>query len=461
MTATQTTFSLPELSLPEADIVIVGLGPGGVENMPLAVWQLLHTTDQVILRTERHPGIETLRRSVSFETCDDLYESHADFADVYGAIVGRVLERAQRGHVVYAVPGHPWIGEMTTPRIVTAAVAAGLSVDVLGGASFIESSWAAVGIDPMDGSQIVDGMLLARRHHPQIDVQFPALIAQVYARHVASDVKLVLLNAYPPEHPVTLIHAAGTDEARTQTVPLHEVDHRDDFDHLTSLYVPPLPRASLVDLQELIAHLRAPDGCPWDQEQTLVTLKGFLLDEAAETVEAIDNEDDDHTVEELGDLMGIAVMIAQVGSEEGRFQMADAIRTSVEKLTRRHPHVFGETDVENMDALYVQWDEIKAQERKAKGQAPKGPLDLPASLPALEKARQMQSKAEKAGLLSRKALAQENPALAALLPAGTNEEELGRVLWQLVAVAKQLDLEPEAALRSFAVRFREEAKPNE
>ena len=455
MSLQQPTIPWPALSLPEADILVVGLGPGGVENIPLAVWQLLHVTDQVILRTERHPGVDVLRQSVALETCDDLYESNADFVDVYDAIVRRVLDRSQRGRVVYAVPGHPWIGEMTTPRIVTAAVAAGLSVEVLGGASFIESSWAVVGVDPMDGSQIVDGMLLARRHHPQIDVQFPALIAQVYARHVASDVKLVLLNAYPPEHPVTRIHAAGTDEARTQTVPLHELDHSDDFDHLTSVYVPPLPRSSLSDLQELIAHLRAPEGCPWDQEQTLATLKGFLLDEAAETVEAIDNEDDDHTVEELGDLIGIAVMIAQVGSEEGRFQMADAVRTSVEKLTRRHPHVFGEAAVADMDALYVQWDEIKAQERKAKGQAPKGALDLPASLPALEKARQMQSKAEKAGLLSRKALAQENPALAALLPAGTGEEELGRVLWQLVAVAKQLDLEPETALRSFAVRFRE------
>ncbi|MCB0112849.1 MAG: MazG family protein [Caldilineaceae bacterium] len=458
MTAPQTAISLPELSLPEADIVIVGLGPGDVGNMPLAVWQILHTTDQVILRTERHPGVDVLRRSVAFETCDDLYESHADFADVYAAIVQRVLDRAQRGRVVYAVPGHPWIGEMTTPRIITAAVAAGLSVDVLGGASFVEPSWAAVGVDPMDGSQIVDGMLLAQRHHPQIDVNLPALIAQVYARHVASDVKLVLLNAYPPEHPVTLIHAAGTSGARTETVPLHEMDHRDDFDHLTSVYVPSISRSSLVDLQELIAHLRAPEGCPWDQEQTLSSLKGFLLDETAETVEAIDNEDDDHTVEELGDLLGIVAMIAQVGSEEGRFQMADAIRTTVEKLTRRHPHVFGEANFENMDNLYVQWDEIKAQERKAKGQAPKGPLDLPASLPALEKARQMQSKAEKAGLLNRQELAQENPALAALLPAGTTEEDLGRVLWQLVAVAKRLDLEPESALRSFAVRFREDTR---
>jgi tetrapyrrole methylase family protein/MazG family protein len=451
----QPSIPWPDLQLSEADITIVGLGPGDVGNMPLAVWQILHTARQVILRTERHPGVEVLRKHTDLITCDDLYEAHADFRQVYIAIAERVIAAARRGPVAYAVPGHPWIGEATTMMIRTAAEESGLTVHVMGGASFIAPSFAAMGVDAMDGSQIVDGMLLARRHHPQIDLNLPTLVAQVYAGSLASDVKLVLLNAYPPEHPVTLIQAVGTTHERTQTVPLHELDHGDDFDHLTSLFVPPLPRSSLLDLQELIAHLRAPEGCPWDQEQTLETLKAFLLDEAAETVEAIDAEDDDHTAEELGDLIGIAVMIAQVAGEEGRFQMGDAIRSSVEKLTRRHPHVFGEAEVANMDALYVQWDEIKAQERRIKGQAPKGPLDLPASLPALEKARQMQSKAEKSGLLNRRALAAEDPRLAELLPEDASEAELGQLLWRLVALTKVRELDPETALRSYAVRFRE------
>jgi tetrapyrrole methylase family protein/MazG family protein len=458
MTQTKTEIPWPDLHLSEADIIIVGLGPGDVGNIPLAVWQILHTAKQIILRTERHPGVEVLRKHINLITCDDLYETHDDFRQVYIAVAERVIEHARRAPVVYAVPGHPWIGEATTVMIHTAAAETGLTVEVIGGASFIAPSFAAMGVDAMDGSQVVDGMLLARRHHPQIDLNLPTLVAQIYARSLASDVKLVLLNAYPPEHSVTLLHAVGTSAARTETLPLHELDHRDDFDHLTSLFVPPLPRSSLLDLQELIAHLRAPEGCPWDQEQTLETLKAFLLDEASEVMEAIDAEDDDHTAEELGDLIGIAVMMAQVAGEEGRFQMGDAIRSSVEKLTRRHPHVFGEAEVANMDALYVQWDEIKAQERRIKGQAPKGPLDLPAALPALEKARQMQSKAEKTGLLSRRALAAEDPRLAELLPANASEADLGRLLWRLVALTKVRELDPETALRSYAVRFREEQR---
>lgn len=449
----------PELPLPTADIAIVGLGPGEVGEIPLAIWQLLHSGRRVILRTRRHPCVEALDGIADLQSCDDLYEMHDAFAAVYAAVVERVLAAAADGPVVYALPGHPWVGEATTGALLAGAAEKGLTVHVSGGASFIDAGSTALGLDPMEGCQIVDGMLLAARHHPQLDVSLPALVGQVYSRQVASDVKLTLLNAYSTEQPVTLIQAAGTPAQRTQTLALHELDRRDDFNHLTSLFIPAQRLGgSFNDLQELIAHLRAPEGCPWDQVQTFETLREFLLAECCEVLEAIDNEDDEHTAEELGDVLGIVAMIVQVAAEEGRFQMADAIRASVEKLTRRHPHVFDVANVPDMDGLYSQWDAIKAQERADKGQKPKGPLDgIPAALPALEKARELQSKAEKAGLLKRADVAAENPALAALLPPGSDVANLGRLLWQLTALAKSRDLQAEAALREYVVRFRERA----
>ncbi len=452
-----TQFPLPPLTLPNADIAIVGLGPGAVGDIPLVVWQLLHSGRQVILRTRRHPCVDALGQVANLQSCDDLYEQHDAFAQVYAGVVQRVMTAAGHGPVVYAVPGHPWVGEATTGAILERARAEGLAVHVSGGASFIDAAATSLGLDPMEGCQIIDGMLLAARHHPHLDVSLPALIGQVYARQVASDIKLTLLNAYPAEQPVTLIHGAGMGIQRTETFALHELDRRDDFDHLTSLFIPAQrPGGSLNDLQELIAHLRAPEGCPWDQVQTLQSLREFLLAECCEVLEAIDNEDDEHTAEELGDVVGIVCMIIQVAVEEGRFSMADAIRTSVEKLTRRHPHVFDVANVPDMDGLYSQWDAIKAQERADKGQKPKGPLDgIPAALPALEKARELQSKAEKAGLLKRVDVAAENPDLAHLLPVGSDEADLGRLLWQITALAKTQDLQAEAALREFAVRFRE------
>lgn len=449
--------TLPPTETNTADILIVGLGPGRAGDIPLAVWQVLHSVEQVILRTERHPSVAALADTLTWTSCDDLYAGQTQFQSVYAQITQRVLQAARTAPVVYAVPGHPWIGEATTELILEAAAAQGMTARVLGGASFIEPSFGTVGIDGMEGSQVADGMLLAQRHHPQTDVGLPLLIGQIYARRLASEVKLTLLNAYPPQHPVTLIQAAGTSAQRSRTVPLHELDRRDDFDHLTTLYVPPLPHgSSLIDLQELIAHLRAPEGCPWDQEQTLESLRPALLDEACEVLEAIDAGDDAHTAEELGDLLSNVVMMAQIAGEEGRFQMADVSRQIVHKLIRRHPHVFGDEEVANMEELFDIWNAVKAQERVDQGKAPKGALDgIPAALPALEKARKLQSKAEKAGLLDRAELATQNPALAALLPADADEAALGQLLWQLVALAKERGLNAENALRQYVVQFRE------
>ena len=447
------------------DITIVGLGPGEIEEITLGGWRALHGAAHVVLRTERHPCVAGLS-DLAWESCDDLYQQHETFADVYAAIAQRVVDLAlarresegEPGRVVYAVPGHPWVGEQTTRLILDQAAAAGLSTAVMGGASFIEPSFAAVGVDPMDGGQIVDAMLLAQQHHPRLEDGLPLLVAQLYSPLLAGDVKLTLLNAYPPEHPVTVLHAAGTPAQRLRALPLHELDRGDDFDHLTSLFVPPLAQySSYRDLQEIVAHLRAPEGCPWDREQTLLSLRADFLDECSELMEALDAEDDAHTVEEIGDVMLLATMLVQIGAEEGRFQLAEVMRGIVTKLIRRHPHVFGDVAVDNMDQLLSNWDAIKKAEKAEAGKPAPGPLDgIPTALPALEKARKLQSKAQKAGLLDRSALAASDPRLAALFFDEMDEASLGAFLWQVVALAHQHDLNAENALRAQVGIFRQE-----
>jgi len=447
-------------------IQIVGLGPGPFDQLTLGAWQALRAAPCLLLRTDRHPCVGEVRAGLRddavVQSCDDLYEQHAEFDDVYGAIVERLLAlAASHETVVYAVPGHPAVGEATTPRIRAAAAEAGIAVEIVDGLSFVEPSFAAVGVDPMDGSQIVDAMLVARQHHPMVDVNLPLLLAQVYARWLASDVKLTLLNGYPAEHAVTIVQAGGSPQQRLTTLPLAELDHGDHFDHLTSVYVPPLPpHSSFTALQELVAHLRAPDGCPWDREQTLESLRSDLLDECAELLEAIDAEADgsDQSAaicEEIGDVLLSAVMLTQIATEEGRFQMGDAVRGVVTKLIRRHPHVFGDVAVDGVDHVLANWDVIKAQEKAEQG-VTRGPLDgISPGLPALEKARKLQSKAAKAGLLDRAALAQSEPAVVALFDGTAGEPRFGEVLWQIVALAHAHDVSAEDALRSFAVRFRQ------
>jgi tetrapyrrole methylase family protein/MazG family protein len=448
-------------------ITIVGLGPGAFQDLTLGAWQTLREATQILLRTERHPvtGLLTESGEVRAElaSCDDLYAKHAEFAQVYAAIVERVFEMAGRvGDVVYAVPGHPLVGEATTRMILERARSEGVEVRIVGGQSFLEPIFAALGVDAMDGAQVADAMLLARQHHPKVEVGLPLLVAQVYARWLASDLKLTLMNAYPPQQRVMVVQAAGTAEQRITEMALHELDAEERFNHLTSLYVPAMAEGrSFSDLQEIVGHLRAPEGCPWDREQTLASLRRDLLSEASEVLEAIDLEETGvdnsrHIVEELGDLMLVATMMVQIATEEGRFQMGDVTQEVVAKLIRRHPHVFGDVAVDGVDHVLANWDAIKAQEKVERGQEAAHALDgIPAALPALEKARQLQSKAAKAGMLNLGEAAHANSALAQALSENPDEGEIGAALWQLVALAKQNGLDAEDALRAFAVAFRQ------
>src|SRR5690606_15120090 len=138
----------------------------------------------------------------------------------------------------------------------------------------------------------------------------------------------------------------------------------DDLDHLTSLYVPPLARGSFTDLQEIVAHLRAPEGCPRAREQTLESLRQDLLGECAELRDAIDAAADGAAdgapvAEGLGALSLVATMLVQIAAEEGRFRLADVLQAIVTKLIRRHPHVFGAVNVDDVFQVVRDWDDIK------------------------------------------------------------------------------------------------------
>lgn len=312
-----------------------------------------------------------------------------------------------------------------------------------------------------NGYQWLSAQWLAQQHYPQLDLTLPLIISNVASTAQASLVKQILLNAYAEQQPVWVLTPEITSLKDAQTICLAELEPKNLVHLPIILYLPPRPQASFTALQEIVAHLRAPEGCPWDRAQTLQSMRHDLLSECAEVLEAIDAEADGqdnspHIAEELGDLVMAAVLMIQIATEEKRFQMADVVHGIVTKLIRRHPHVFSDTVVDGVQTVLANWDAIKAQEKAAKGQTSTHPLDgVPAALPALEKARQLQSKAAKAKLLDRRELAQALPELATRLGAAPDERQLGEMLWQLVALAHQWELNPEDALRNYAVHFRQ------
>src|SRR6184192_1670531 len=156
--------------------------------------------------------------------------------------------------------------------------------------------------------------------------------------------------------------------------------------------------AAIARLLEIMDKLRDPGGCPWDREQTLRTLTPYLLEEAHEVIEAIEAGDAQHHKEELGDLLFQVVFQARIAREEGKFDFAQVCDSISDKLTRRHPHVFGDVEVSGSGEVVKNWERIKAEERKAKGEKPRSSIGgVPPALPALVRAERITEKAAAVG----------------------------------------------------------------
>ncbi len=443
-------------------ITIVGLGPGPADDLSRRAWRILMQADTVYLRTERHPCVPDLPAGPRYINFDEVYERAESFDAVYDAITQVLLTAAQSTNVVYAVPGDPSIAESTTQRVRAAAAAAGVGVQIISGISFIEPTLALVAADGIERLQIHDAVELAAMHHPPINPDAPALIGQVYSQQVASDLKLTLMNEYPDELPVKLVHAAGTAQALVEDLPLYAIDRSAHISHMTALYVPVYGQMrSFEQFQEIIAHLRAPEGCPWDRKQTHESLRPYLIEEAYEVLEAIDSGDTQALYEELGDLMLQIVLHTQIAVDEGEFAMGDVMRTVSAKMIRRHPHVWGETVVDGADAVVVNWEALKQQEKAENGTTRESRLDgVPRGLPALMQAHTFQRKAAKVGFDWNDmdgVTAKLHEEIAEVIDAKTDAErvdEVGDLLFMVVNWARWLGVtDPENALRQANAKF--------
>jgi tetrapyrrole methylase family protein/MazG family protein len=358
------------------------------------------------------------------------------------------------------------VGEQTVTLLLAKADGLGIPVEIVDGLSFIEPSLSMLGIDGMAGLQIHDAAEIAAMHHPPLNPDQPVILGQVYSRAVASDLKLTLMNQYPDDHPVVLLHGAGLPEAQREELKLFEVDRSPQVGHLTTLYLPPLATASSMErFQETIAHLRAPEGCPWDRNQTHQSLRPYLLEETYEVLEALDNGDPQALCEELGDLLLQVVLHSQVAVDEGTFKLTDIVAGINAKIIRRHPHVWGDAVVRDESDLNVVWRQQKAAEKANNGSKPESILDgIPPALPALAQAYAIQKKAAGVGfdwetidpVIDK--IAEEIEEIKTAESEQDRAAEIGDLLFTVVNWARWLKIDPETALREangrFRVRFR-------
>src|SRR5713101_1930696 len=500
-------------------IIIVGLGPGRWEDLTLEARALLEQAASenrtVYFRTLVHPTVEPIGREMAnlrMESFNSFYDEPGGWDTLYQRIAQEICTLAeQQPPVLYAVPGHPLIGEASVQLILQQARDCGLSTSIVAGLSFLEPVCAALELDPFtSGIQMIDATNLAALKPDEIAGKIiptiPLIVAHVYHRRQASAVKLALGECYPGEWPVKLVRSPGfaatetvgeqgVDKPRpyitttetvgvqggdkprpyittTETViemPLYEIDRSSLANHYNTLYVPPLEALDSLRLPETLRYItmrlrRDPDGCPWDREQTHQTFTHYVIEETYEVVEALEENNMEKLAEELGDLLLQVYLHAEIARQEGDFNLGDVFEHVSAKLIRRHPHVFGQVEVSGTGQVLQNWETIKQQERIEAGRDidAESVLDgVPLAAPALIVSQEYQKRAARLGFdypnLPR-VLAKLTEELQELQQAKTPQEvreEMGDVLFMVARAARELKVDAEEALRLANRKFRQ------
>lgn len=447
-------------------IYIVGLGPGDAGSVTPRALKALKRCGRVLLRTRALDADGFLEKSgIEYEALDELYESAGDFDSLTDAIVGRVLAGAADADTAYAVSdlAEASVGELL--RRVQRAKGAP-KVELVPGVS--PCAAAAAGLS--GEYQIVDGAAWSSAH---LNPRLPLVIRELDTRLLASELKVRLLERYPADARVRFFAGEAASRGGYE-ITLEQLDRQPRYDHTVSARLEALcldglservmaadgeARFDFEHLVEIVRRLRAPDGCPWDREQTHESLRATLIEECYEAVERIDRADWDGLYDELGDVLLQVVMHAQIAMEHGEFDIGDVTNAICRKMIFRHSHIFGDDSAADAREVLKLWEERK---RREKGQRTIGETlsGVTRSLPALMRADKVQSKAARVGFdwdAPESALckvSEEAGEVAQALRESSNvAEELGDLLFACVNVARLAGIDPEQALSAATDKF--------
>lgn len=449
-------------------IKIVGLGPGSKEALTIGCIEELKSCKNIFLRTEKHPTVDYLSENdIKFKTYDYIYDSEESFDNVYLNIANDIINKYKiNDDIVYAVPGHPLVAEKSVFNLIELCKKENIEYKIIPAVSFIDAMMESLAIDPIEGLKVIDAFDI---NNQILDKRIGTIITQVYNPFIASEVKLKLLQQYDDETEIIYVRAAGiAGEESIRKIPLYELDMQEDIDYLTSVYIPKdlNNKRDFYDLLQTVDILRGENGCPWDREQNHKSIKNSLIEESYEVVDAINTEDYDALIEELGDVLFQVVFHSAIGEEDGYFNMNDVIKAICDKMIYRHPHVFGNLEnINTSSAVINNWEELKKKEKgyKTTTDEMKG---IAKALPAVLRAHKVQKKAKKVGFdwdNINFAFEKVNEELKEVKDAYITENkenienEVGDLLFSCVNVARFLEVNGEDALNNtinkFIVRF--------
>ena len=318
--------------------------------------------------------------------------------------------------------------------------------------SLVTSTLDSLSIPLTSRLVLLEARTLADAHVPPFPPELPVLLMDVDA---PAHVSMVLQTVYPSSHHIQILIGITVREMSLEDL------GTENFDDVVQVFVPPLPEGTAFEsFLEIVAHLRAPDGCPWDREQTHDSLRTHLMEESYEALEAIDAGEPDSMREEFGDLLLQIVLNAQIANEAGQFNMSDVVKGIHHKIVRRHPHVFGDLELKDVNGVLQNWERLKEKER-GKKKEDKGLLDgVPLSLPALTQAQEYQDRAARVGFdwpEIEGVLDKVREEIEEVKNASNQEQladEIGDLLFVLVNLARWKKVDAESTLRGTNMKFR-------
>jgi tetrapyrrole methylase family protein/MazG family protein len=321
--------------------------------------------------------------------------------------------------------------------------------------SLVSSIFDTLHLTPPSKLILLEAETLSSAHVPPYPPDMSALFTNVNSQAIALQLKNILLTTYLKEHKVFWVYGLEMNQESIEEI------GNGQFSESTCLFVPSLgDGTSFESFVEIVAHLRAPNGCPWDREQTHESLRKHLLEEAYEAITAIDSGEFTDMREEFGDLLLQIVLQSQIANEETEFNVNQVIQGIYSKIVRRHPHVFGDVEVAGVSGVLANWEKLKEQERKDKQQQ-KGLLDgVPVAIPALEQAQEYQDRAARVGFdwpEIEGVLEKVKEEIDEIKNAETDFElasEIGDLFFALVNLARWKQVDAESALRGTNMKFK-------
>ena len=441
-------------------IQIIGLGAGSADDLTVKAYKALSEKIPTFARTDRHPIVNELRKNMDIESFDKYFEEYEDFDEVYENMTLKLIELSKKyGKINYCTAGSPYYGDIVTKKL-TNEYKSQINTIIIDGMSFLDKCLKLSGFADYNNIKILDCL---EADEFSFDVNSFNVITQVYDLEIASLLKIKLMEIYPEDVNTLIIDVL---EENVKKIPLFMLDQEKNYGFSTYFCILPIEISknrvyNVNNLLRIVKILRGPDGCPWDKKQTHHSIRQNVIEEAYEVVDAIDNDDVDNLVEELGDLLFQVIFHSELGSEEGYFNFNDVINKLCTKMYFRHPHVFGDVKADNAEEALASWENSKQKEKNLATYTD-NLKNVPKALSTLSRSYKIQKRAAEVGFDwpdSEGAIEKIKEELQEFIEEYKNsnienmEEEFGDLLFALVNFARFEKINPDIALNKTINKF--------